>query len=150
MHHNDAMRMLSRTTWAVVPVLTMVTLAGCSGATPTKSFEVEDGTTRVVELIDQRGDVSRKVDLKTPARSWYLRMDCIAEGGDKDGEIVVVVSGVGEGAVSCASDSDGSSGSIRLDIPEREMQSDIEIEVEVRVPKGARWSAAVDVKTADG
>ena len=39
---------------------------------------------------------------------------------------------------------------IRLDIPEREMQSDIEVEVEIRVPKGARWSAAVDVRPADG
>lgn len=143
------MRMLSRTTWAVVPVLAMVALAGCSGATPVKTFEMEKGTTRVLELIDQRGEASQRVDLKKPVRSWYLSMDCIGEGGDRKGEIVVVVSGVGEGAVPCTSDSSGSGGLIRLDIPEREMQSDIEIEVDIRVPKGARWSAAVDVRPAE-
>jgi hypothetical protein len=135
------MRMTRRTTWAALPVLAMLTLAGCSELMPAQTFDQRDGTTRVVTLIDQKGDAVRTVTLKTPTRDFYLRMDCI---GDDDGEIVVAISGVGEGAVPCSSDASAESGFIGLTNVEGDPISTFD--VKVSVPKGARWSAAVDVE----
>ncbi|MBD8608514.1 hypothetical protein IFT73_16790 [Aeromicrobium sp. CFBP 8757] len=137
------MRMTRRTTWAALPVLAMLTLAGCSELTPTQTFDQRKGTTRVAELIDQRGDAVRPVTLKTPTSDFYLHMDCI---GDDDAEIVVAISGVGEGAVPCSSDSGGGPGLIGLNKVEGDPISTFD--VKVSVPKGARWSAAVDVEPA--
>jgi hypothetical protein len=130
---------------AALPVLAMITLAGCSDASPTSTFDLRQGTTRAVELIDQRGDAVQRVELKTPTDDLYLRMDCI---GDEDGEIVIAIGDVGEGSVPCTSESGRSSGFIGMSDFGSGPLTDFD--VTVTVPKGARWSAAVDVKPADG